>query len=127
MALTEAAVLDALRPVEDPELHRSIVDLGMVRQVSIDGTAVAVDVDLTVAGCPLRNEIDSRVRGALTAIGAGTVEVRFGVMTDEQRAEVRRLVHGDPARLANGLAHPLPRQTGLVERVAGLVEDTHEC
>ncbi|MCC6434358.1 MAG: P-loop NTPase [Acidimicrobiales bacterium] len=100
MALTEAAVLDALRPVEDPELHRSIVDLGMVRQVSIDGTAVAVDVDLTVAGCPLRNEIDSRVRGALTAIGAGTVEVRFGVMTDEQRAEVRRLVHGDPASTA---------------------------
>lgn len=100
MALTEAAVLDALRPVEDPELHRSIVDLGMVRQVSIDGAAVAVDVDLTVAGCPLRNEIDNRVRGALTAIGADAVEVRFGVMTDEQRAEVRRIVHGDPASTA---------------------------
>ncbi|MGE0726487.1 MAG: Mrp/NBP35 family ATP-binding protein [Acidimicrobiia bacterium] len=100
MALTEAAVVDALRPVQDPELHRSIVDLGMVRQVSIDGANVAVDVDLTIAGCPLRNEIDNRVRAALSGLGAAAVEVRFGVMTDEQRAEVRRLVHGDPGATA---------------------------
>ncbi|MGD9751101.1 MAG: Mrp/NBP35 family ATP-binding protein [Acidimicrobiia bacterium] len=100
MALTEAAVVDALRPVQDPELHRSIVDLGMVRQVSIDGANVAVDVDLTIAGCPLRNEIDNRVRAALSGLGAAAVEVRFGVMTDKQRAEVRRLVHGDPGATA---------------------------
>ncbi|MEZ5265787.1 MAG: Mrp/NBP35 family ATP-binding protein [Acidimicrobiales bacterium] len=100
MALTEAAVVDALRPVQDPELHRSIVDLGMVRQVSIDGANVAVDVDLTIAGCPLRNEIDNRVRAALSGLGAAAVEVRFGVMTDEQRTEVRRLVHGDPGATA---------------------------
>ena len=54
---TYEQVLEALRPVEDPELHRSIVDLGMVRNVSIDDGNVAVLVALTVAGCPLRNEI----------------------------------------------------------------------
>src|SRR2546430_7135810 len=42
---TEAAVLEALRPVEDPELHQSIVDLDMVKQVAIDGGRVAVTVD----------------------------------------------------------------------------------
>ncbi len=51
-------LIDALRPVQDPELHRSIVDLGMVRDVVIDkkGT-VGLTVVLTIAGCPLRNEI----------------------------------------------------------------------
>ncbi len=100
MALTEAAVIDALRPVEDPELHRSIVDLGMVRYVAINGNDVAVDVDLTVAGYPLRNEIDQRVRNALVGIGAAAVEVRFGVMTDEQRAALRQRLHGDPSSTA---------------------------
>jgi len=51
---TEAEVIEALRPIEDPELHRSIVDLDMVRSARIDGDRVAVTVALTVAGCPLR-------------------------------------------------------------------------
>ena len=59
MPATVDDVIDALRPVEDPELHRSIVDLGMVRDVRIDGGAVALEVALTVAGCPLRNEIQT--------------------------------------------------------------------
>ncbi len=52
MALTESAVIEALRPVNDPELGRSIVELDMVRQVAIAGPTVTVGVDLTVAGCP---------------------------------------------------------------------------
>ncbi len=99
-SLSEAAIIEALRPVQDPELHRSIVELGMVRQVGIDGGAVSVDIDLTIAGCPLRNEIDGRVRQAVDALGATSVEVRFGVMNDEQRAAVRQLVHGDPSSTA---------------------------
>ena len=58
---TEAEVLDALRPVEDPEIHQSIVDLDMVRGIAIDGDRVGVTVALTVAGCPLRGEITRRV------------------------------------------------------------------
>jgi ATP-binding protein involved in chromosome partitioning len=82
MPLTVDDVIAALRPVEDPELHRSIVDLDMVRDVRVDGEDVALEVTLTVAGCPLRNEIQSRVSGALTAIGVRSVDLSFGVMTD---------------------------------------------
>jgi len=61
---------------------------------------VALEVTLTVAGCPLRNEIQSRVTGALTAIGVTAVDLSFGVMTDEQRAVVREKLQGDPSATA---------------------------
>jgi ATP-binding protein involved in chromosome partitioning len=101
MPLTEAQVLDALRPVEDPELHRSIVDLDMVRRIAIDGPRVDVTVALTVAGCPLRNEITRRVDGAVTALdGVEAVDLDFTVMTDDERAALRTKLHGDPAATA---------------------------
>jgi ATP-binding protein involved in chromosome partitioning len=93
-------VITALRPVEDPELHRSIVDLDMVRDVRVDGSSVALQVTLTVAGCPLRNEIERRVTEALSGIGVGSVDLSFGVMTDEERAVLRERLHGDPAASA---------------------------
>src|SRR3954471_7428370 len=65
MSPTEAEVIDALRPVEDPELHRSIVDLGMVKRVDLAPGSVNVLVALTVPGCPLRAEIDNRVSSAI--------------------------------------------------------------
>jgi len=101
MAVTEADIIDALRPVQDPELHRSIVDLGMVRTIGIDGSAVQVQVALTVAGCPLRNEIDNRVTTAVTALdGIDRVGIDFTVMTDDERAALREKLHGNPAATA---------------------------
>jgi ATP-binding protein involved in chromosome partitioning len=101
MPVTEAQVLDALRPVQDPELHRSIVDLDMVRRIEIAGSRVGVTVALTVAGCPLRNEIQRRVDGALLALdGVEAVDLDFGVMTDDERAALRTKLHGDPAATA---------------------------
>ena len=101
MPVTEAQVLDALRPVEDPELHRSIVDLDMVRRVAVDGPRVDVTVALTVAGCPLRSEITRRVDSALTALdGVEAVDLDFTVMTDDERAALRTKLHGDPAATA---------------------------
>jgi ATP-binding protein involved in chromosome partitioning len=95
-------LIDALRPVQDPELHRSIVDLGMVRDVQIQSTGdVSLTVVLTIAGCPLRNEIQTRVNSALRALdGVKNVALNFGVMNDEERAKVRELVHGNPAATA---------------------------
>jgi ATP-binding protein involved in chromosome partitioning len=101
MTVTEAEVIEALRPVQDPELHRSIVDLGMVRSTTIDGGHIEVGIDLTIAGCPLRNEIQNSVTEAVTALdGVSVVTLDFGVMTDEQRTKVREMLHGDPAATA---------------------------
>jgi ATP-binding protein involved in chromosome partitioning len=95
--VTEEQIVEALRPVEDPELHRSIVDLGMLRSVEVrpDGV-VGVLVALTVPGCPLKNEIERRVSEAATALeGVETVDLEFTVMTDEDREALRRSLHGD--------------------------------
>ncbi len=95
-------LIDALRPVQDPELHRSIVDLGMVRDVAIDkkGT-VGLTVVLTIAGCPLRNEIQTRVNTALRALdGVSDVNLNFGVMNDDERAAVRQMLNGNPGATA---------------------------
>ncbi len=97
-ATTSAQIIEALRPVEDPELRRSIVDLGMVRHAALgdDGTA-DVQIALTVAGCPLRNEITNRVTAAVTPLpGVRKVSLDFTVMTDQEREAVRMMVHGSP-------------------------------
>jgi ATP-binding protein involved in chromosome partitioning len=99
--VTEPLVIEALRPVEDPELHRSIVDLGMVKGIAIEGGSVQVQINLTVAGCPLRAEITNRVTTAVQALdGVTQVDIGFGVMTDEERAKVRELMQGNPAGTA---------------------------
>jgi ATP-binding protein involved in chromosome partitioning len=76
-----------LRGVIDPELHASIVDLGMVDDVQVDPAgAVMVRVALTTAGCPLRaqikRDVESKVRGSPGVTG---VKVEYGEMTPEQK------------------------------------------
>ena len=98
---TTDQIIEALRPVEDPELHRSIVDLGMVRDVEVKGGVVSLTVVLTIAGCPLRNEIQNRVGTVLRALdGVKDVALNFGVMNDEERAKVREMLHGNPGATA---------------------------
>jgi ATP-binding protein involved in chromosome partitioning len=107
-ATTSEQIIEALRPVEDPELRRSIVDLGMVRHTSLgdDGVA-AIQIALTVAGCPLRNEITSRVTAAVAPLaGVSRVAIDFTVMTDQEREAVRTMLHGNPgASAGEGQAH----------------------
>ncbi len=101
MTVTEAAIIEALRPVEDPELHRSIVDLKMVRDITFDGTAVTIGIALTVPGCPLKDEITSRVTNAATALdGVDSVTIDFSSMTDAEREELRISLHGNPSATA---------------------------
>ena len=104
---THDQIIDALRPVEDPELRRSIVDLGMVRNVIVDGGSVSGLVALTVAGCPLRNELQNRGTTAVAAPdGVSTVSLDFTVMTDQEREALRMKLHGNPGATAGqGQAH----------------------
>ncbi|MCS7057540.1 MAG: Mrp/NBP35 family ATP-binding protein [Meiothermus sp.] len=77
-SLTEALVLEALKTVQDPELHKDLVSLGMVEQVSVQGDRVAVRINLTTPACPLKERIAEDVRSALEPLGAAEVEVHFG-------------------------------------------------
>ena len=100
--LTEEQVREALTRVIDPEIRRPITDLGMVESVEIseDGV-VTVGVLLTVSGCPLRDTITADTRKEVGALdGVTDVQVRMGVMNDEQRAELR-------TRLRGGAAEPV--------------------
>jgi len=101
MSISEQDVVEALRPVEDPELHRSIVDLDMVRSVRVDLPEVEVLVALTVPGCPLKAEIERRVTEAVGALdGVGNVRLEFTSMTDAEREALRVKLHGDPSASA---------------------------
>ncbi|MGY1710717.1 Mrp/NBP35 family ATP-binding protein [Geodermatophilus sp. SYSU D00758] len=102
------AVNAALATVQDPEINRPLPELGMVKDVQIeaDGT-VRVEVYLTVAGCPMRQTITDRVTEAVSNVpGVTAVQVGLDVMSDEQRAELRRTVRGDAADPVIPFAQP---------------------
>ena len=101
MTIEIEEIYEALKPVQDPELNRSIVDLGMVKCVSVDSDQVTVEILLTIAGCPLKAKIENDISEALLETNQiKKVQVNFGVMNDEERAKVREVVHGDPASTA---------------------------
>jgi ATP-binding protein involved in chromosome partitioning len=57
MEITEKRILDALRNVDDPDLHKDIVTLGMVKNIQIEGKKVSFTVELTTPACPMKEEI----------------------------------------------------------------------
>lgn len=85
----------ALSRVNDPELRKPITELGMVESIEIDGRVAKLKVLLTIAGCPMRERLQKDVSEAtLTVAGIERVDLEFGVMTEEQRNEVKRIVRG---------------------------------
>jgi ATP-binding protein involved in chromosome partitioning len=93
---TAEQVTSALAGVNDPEIGRPITELGMVKSVSVaTGGLVDVSVYLTVAGCPMRDTITSRVTDAVTALpGVSGVRVTLDVMSDEQRKAMQTQLRG---------------------------------
>ncbi|HET7522555.1 MAG TPA: Mrp/NBP35 family ATP-binding protein, partial [Acidimicrobiales bacterium] len=101
MALTglnEKRVLEALRPVTDPELNVSIVDLDMVRGIEVNKGQVTVTVALTVPGCPMKDEVTRRVRTAVEGLkGAREVNVQLTSMTPAELQALRTKLSGQGA------------------------------
>ncbi|HVP03065.1 MAG TPA: P-loop NTPase [Solirubrobacteraceae bacterium] len=89
---THDEILKSLESVIDPELRRSIVELGMVRSVEQhDDGAVDVTVSLTTPGCPIRNHFQDAVVQAVGALpGVTRVGVAFDVLSDRERADLQR-------------------------------------
>ena len=100
---TNDQVTDALRAVIDPELRRSIVDLGMVRSIDVrESGKVEVVVSLTTPGCPIRSHFQQAVAANVAALeGVTEVGVGFDVLSDEEKGRLQEAL-GRPGGLPEG-------------------------
>jgi len=102
-----AAVRAALDSVQDPEIHRPITELGMVRSVDVADGVATVGIDLTTPGCPLKDTLTREVTGAaMTVDGVDEVRVVMGAMNAEQRAALRTMLRGTDAEPVIPFAQP---------------------
>jgi ATP-binding protein involved in chromosome partitioning len=110
-ATVESAITAALATVDDPEIHRPITDLGMVRSVQLRPDGVAeVGILLTVAGCPLRDKLRTDITAAVGAVeGVRAVEIDFGVMSPEQRKNLQTSLRGNAQEPVIPFAQPTSR------------------
>ena len=85
--LDTAAILDVLRPVQDPELQKSLVELNMIRNVAVEGGTVSFSLILTTPACPLKEFIKEECENAVKTLpGVETVKVEIGAETPQQKA-----------------------------------------
>ncbi|HEU4319510.1 MAG TPA: Mrp/NBP35 family ATP-binding protein [Acidimicrobiia bacterium] len=88
-AVTPEQVMRTLEGVRDPELGGNVVELGMISDVSIEDGTVDIGLALTIAECPMRNQLEGDTRRRVAAMpGVETVNVRTTAMTKRQRAEL---------------------------------------
>ena len=117
---TAEQVTQALAGVNDPEIHRPITELGMVKdvQVAADGT-VRVDVWLTVSGCPLRDTITREVTAAVSKLpGVRGVQVELDVMSEEQRRELQSRLRGASGKAEREIPFAQPGSLTKVYAIA---------
>src|SRR5436190_8599240 len=94
MQVDQAAVLDALKVVRDPDLHRDIVSLGFIKDLRVDGGRVAFTIELTTPACPVKDQMRDQARAAVMQIaGVSAVDVNM-------TAKVRAAVAPDSTRAA---------------------------
>jgi ATP-binding protein involved in chromosome partitioning len=86
MAVNEGQVLEALRPIVDPDFNKSIVELGFIKNVQIDGGRVAFDIELTTPACPVKAEFERAARERVEALD-GVSEAAVN-MTAQTRTSV---------------------------------------
>ncbi len=91
-AIDTDQITEKLRAVIDPELRRSIVELGMVRSIEVkDGGRVEVVVSLTTAGCPIRSHFQQAVAEQAGSVpGVNSVEVGFDVLSDDEKGQLQQ-------------------------------------
>lgn len=101
----------ALRGVVDPELGSDIVELGMVRGIGLDGDTATIDVALTIAACPMRDQIEGDVVRKVEALpGVARAEVRISAMTQQQRSELMSVARRNARdNAAPTMVNPLTR------------------
>ena len=105
MPASREDILKALEGVIDPELHRSVVELDMVRAVAVEGANVSVTIALTVPGCPLRASFEEQVDRALRPLeGIESVALSFDVMTPDEKAALTTKLRGGVSERTPGIS-----------------------
>jgi ATP-binding protein involved in chromosome partitioning len=111
-------IYKALEQVIDPELRRSVIELDMVRDVSIDGADVSVTIALTVPGCPLRSSFEQQVAEALAPVaGVERVSLEFDVMSPEEKTALTTKLRGGVTERTQGIS--LDRNTRVIAVASG--------
>lgn len=88
-------IYKALENVNDPEIHKSLVELDMIGDVIIEGEHVVVNVTLTTMGCPLKSKIMKDVKTEVMKVeGVSDVTVTFGEMSKEQKQKLTEKLSG---------------------------------
>lgn len=91
----KSAIEIELAKVSDPELHRPITELGMVERIEFQDGLTEISILLTITGCPMRDRLQKDVTDAALRVSeVKKVKVNFGVMNDEQRDRVKKLLRG---------------------------------
>jgi len=106
-SVTEAGVLDALRSVKDPDLHRDIVSLGFVKNLQVDGGRVAFAIELTTPACPVKDQMRDQARVAVLRV-PGVADVSI-----EMTSQVRSVTSADMGRA------PVPGVKNIIAVGAG--------
>jgi ATP-binding protein involved in chromosome partitioning len=101
------AVLEALRAVRDPDLHKDIVSLGFVKKLAIDGGRVSFEIELTTPACPVKDQMRDQARSAVASL-PGVTDVQI-----EMTAAVRS------SSLADGPRQPVPGVKNIIAVGAG--------
>jgi ATP-binding protein involved in chromosome partitioning len=107
-APSQDALFAALATVNDPEIRKPITELGMVESVAVDESGrAAVTILLTISGCPLKDTLTRDATAALLTVeGVTSVDVTLGVMSDEQRTELKTTLRGGNAEREIPFAQP---------------------
>jgi Mrp family chromosome partitioning ATPase len=116
--VTKEDVMRVLKSVKDPEIGASIVNLGMVRAVEVQGSTVHVEVALTIPNCPLRDAIKDDVIKAISEMeGVAKVEVELSSMTDQERGQVSQTLRNRPTEEQNNVQQTWRSQATGIERL----------
>lgn len=93
--ITESEVLDALRSVQDPDLHQDIVRLGFVKDIAVKGGTVSFKVELTTPACPVKDQLKAECESAVKALpGVEAVHVEMTAQVRARATEQEDLVPG---------------------------------
>ena len=81
-------IFNALKTVNDPELHQDLVSLGMVENVTVEGTNAAIKINLTTPACPMKAQIEADIRAAVSQVsGVNKISLEFGSQVRGQRKD----------------------------------------